>query len=206
MLTLYYSPGACSQAPHILMHETGIEHDAIRVDLRSKTLEDGSSYLQVNPKGAVPALRLDNGEVLTENAVVLQYLGDRAGSEVLPPVGELRRYRVLEWVNFITTELHKSFAPLFSPAASDETKRFFRDQIGKKLDYVEERIGDGPFLRGETLTLPDPYLFVMTTWADKLIGLSNWPNLTAFRERMLDRPSVRHVLRFEGLLKEEVAG
>jgi glutathione S-transferase len=188
------------------MHETGIEHDAIRVDLRSKTLEDGSSYLQVNPKGAVPALRLDNGEVLTENAVVLQYLGDRAGSEVLPPVGELRRYRVLEWVNFITTELHKSFAPLFSPAASDETKRFFRDQIGKKLDYVEERIGDGPFLRGETLTLPDPYLFVMTTWADKLIGLSNWPNLTAFRERMLDRPSVRHVLRFEGLLKEEVAG
>ena len=206
MLTLYYSPGACSQAPHILMHETGIEHDAIRVDLRSKTLEDGSSYLQVNPKGAVPALRLDNGEVLTENAVVLQYLGDRAGSEVLPPVGELRRYRVLEWVNFITTELHKSFAPLFSPAASDETKRFFRDQIGKKLDYVEQRIGDGPFLMGETLTLPDPYLFVMTTWADKLIGLSNWPNLTAFRERMLDRPSVRHVLRFEGLLKEEVAG
>lgn len=206
MLTLYYSPGACSQAPHILMHETGIEHDAIRVDLRSKTLEDGSSYLQVNPKGAVPALRLDNGEVLTENAVVLQYLGDRAGSEVLPPVGELRRYRVLEWVNFITTELHKSFAPLFSPAASDETKRFFRDQIGKKLDYVEQRIGDGPFLMGETLTLPDPYLFVMTTWADKLIGLNNWPNLTAFRERMLDRPSVRHVLRFEGLLKEEVAG
>ena len=119
MLTLYYSPGACSQAPHILMHETGIEHDAIRVDLRSKTLEDGSSYLQVNPKGAVPALRLDNSEVLTENAVVLQYLGDRAGSEVLPPVGELRRYRVLEWVNFITTELHKSFAPLFSPSASD---------------------------------------------------------------------------------------
>ena len=206
MLTLYYSPGACSQAPHILMHETGIEHDAIRVDLRSKTLEDGSSYLQVNPKGAVPALRLDNGEVLTENAVVLQYLGDRAGSDVLPPVGELRRYRVLEWVNFITTELHKSFAPLFSPVAGDETKRFFRDQIGKKLDYVEQRIGDGPFLMSETLTLPDPYLFVMTAWADKLIGLSNWPNLTAFRERMLDRPSVRHVLKFEGLLKEEVAG
>ena len=206
MLTLYYSPGACSQAPHILMHETGIEHDAIRVDLRSKTLEDGSSYLQVNPKGAVPALRLDNGEVLTENAVVLQYLGDRADSDVLPPVGELRRYRVLEWVNFITTELHKSFAPLFSPAAGDETKRYFRDQIGKKLDYVEQRIGDGPFLMGETLTLPDPYLFVMTAWADKLIGLSNWPNLTAFRERMLDRPSVRHVLKFEGLLKEEVAG
>lgn len=204
MLTLYYSPGACSQAPHILMHELGIEHDAVKVNLPSKTLDDGSSYLQVNPKGAVPALMLDNGEVLTENAVVLQYLGDRAGS--LPPVGDLQRYRVLEWVNFITTELHKSFSPLFSQEAGDETKRFFREQIAKRLDYVERRIGAGPFVMGETLTLPDPYLFVITGWADGLIGLNNWPNLTAFRERMLQRPWVRHVLRFEGLLQEEAAG
>src|SRR5688500_1078749 len=115
-MKLYYSPGACSQAPHILLHETGFAHDAARVDLRSKTVEDGRSYLQVNPKGSVPALQLDNGEVLTENAVILQYLGDRAGgSDILPPPGDFRRYRVLEWVNFITTELHKSFAPLFKP-------------------------------------------------------------------------------------------
>ena len=204
MVTLYYSPGACSQAPHILLHETDIEHDAAKVNLRSKTLEDGSSYLQVNPKGAVPALRLKNGEVLTENAVVLQYLGDRSG--MLPPPGELRRYRVLELVNFITTELHKSFSPLFDPAAGDETKHYFREHIAKRLDHIEDRLGSGPFLMGETLTLPDPYLFVISGWADKLIGLDNWPNISAFRTRMLERPAVRHVLKFEGLLKEEVAG
>jgi glutathione S-transferase len=206
VVILYYSPGACSQAPHILMHETGIEHDAVKVDLRSKMLEDGSSYLQVNPKGSVPALRLDDGEVLTENAVVLQYLGDRAGSDVLPPVGDFRRYRVLEMVNFITTELHKRFSPLFDRSAGEETRRYYREHIAKRLDHVEGRLGEGPFLMGETLTLPDPYLFVISGWADMKIGLNNWPNITAFRERMLQRPAVRHVLRFEGLLKEELAG
>jgi glutathione S-transferase len=205
-MKLYYSPAACSQAPHILLHEIGLSHDAAKVDLRSKMVEDGRSYLQVNPKGSVPALELNNGEVLTENAIVLQYLGDRAGSDVLPPVGDFRRYRVLEMVNFITTELHKSFAPLFKPNAGEETKRFFRDVIRQRLDYAEKRIGEGPFLFGETLTIADPYLFVISGWTDKLIGLTNWPNLTAFREHMLRRPSVRHVLRFEGLLQEEAAG
>jgi len=205
-MNLYYSPGACSQAPHILLHEIGLSHDAVKVDLRSKMVEDGRSYLQVNPKGAVPALELNNGEVLTENAIVLQYLGDRAGSDVLPPVGDFRRYRVLEMVNFITTELHKSFAPLFKPNASEETKHFYRDLIRERLDYAEKRIGEGPFLFGDTLTIADPYLFVISGWTDKMIGLTNWPNLTAFREQMLRRPSVRHVLRFEGLLQEEPAG
>ena len=205
-MNLYYSPGACSQAPHILLHEIGLSHDAVKVDLRSKMVEDGRSYLQVNPKGAVPALELNNGEVLTENAIVLQYLGDRAGSDVLPPVGDFRRYRVLEMVNFITTELHKSFAPLFKPNASEETKHFYRDLIRERLDYAEKRIGEGPFLFGDTLTIADPYLFVISGWTDKMIGLTNWPNLTAFREHMLRRPSVRHVLRFEGLLEEEPAG
>jgi glutathione S-transferase len=206
-MLLYYSPGACSQAPHILLHEIGLSHDAARVDLRAKTLEDGSSYLEVNAKGSVPALRIESGDVLTENAVILQYLGDRAGGhDVLPPLGDFRRYRVLEWVNLITTELHKSFSPLFSPAASDETKAFFRENIAKKFDYVDARLGSGPFLCGDTLTIADPYLFVMTGWADKLIGLGKWPNLVAFRERMLGRPSVRNVLRFEGLLQDETAG
>jgi glutathione S-transferase len=206
-MKLYYSPGACSQAPHILLHEIGLDHDAARVNLKSKTLEDGSSYLQVNPKGSVPALELDSGDVLTENAVILQYLGDRSSvGEVLPPLGQFRRYRVLEWVNFITTELHKSFAPLFNSEAGDETKALFRDGIARKLDYVEGQLGSGPFLCGDTLTIADPYLFVISGWAEAMIGLDRWPNLAAFRERMLERPSVRHVLRFEGLLKEEVAG
>jgi glutathione S-transferase len=206
-MKLYYSPGACSQAPHILLHEIGLDHDATRVDLKAKTLQDGGDYLKVNPKGAVPALQLNSGEVLTENAVVLQYLGDRASwPEVLPPLGDFRRYRVLEMVNFITTELHKSFAPLFKEGASDETKTFFRQIIADRLDLVEARLGNGPFLFGDDLTLPDPYLFVITGWAEKFMGLEQWPNLRAFRERMMQRPSVRHVLRFEGLLEEEVAG
>ena len=207
-MILYYAPGACSQAPHILLHEIGLTHDAARVDLRAKKLEDGSDYLTVNPKGAVPALQLDSGEVLTENAIVLQYLGDRAAwPEVLPPLGDFRRYRVLEMVNFITTELHKSFAPLFKPNASDDTKGFFRDIIADHLTYIDGRLGSGPYLFGEDITLPDPYLFVITGWTEKVLGgLERWPNLQRFRERMMERPAVRHVLRFEGLLQEEPAG
>ena len=205
-MKLYYSPGACSQAPHIILHEIGLEHDAERVDLHAKTLEDGSDYLAVNPKGAVPALELDSGEVLTENAVILQYLGDRAAwPEVLPPLGQFRRYRVLELLNFITTELHKRFGFLFNPNATDEFKQFIITDLKKKLDYIDEKLGSGPFLMGEDLTLPDTYLFVIAGWTEKMIGLDQWHNLRAFRERMLKRDSVRHVLRFEGLLQDEPA-
>jgi glutathione S-transferase len=207
-MKLYYSPGACSQAPHILLHEIGLDHDAAGVDLKAKKLEDGSDYLKINPKGAVPALQLDSGEVLTENAVILQYLGDRANwPEVLPPMGDFRRYRVLETVNFITTELHKRFGMLFNPNAGDDTKRLVTDELGKKLDYIDQQLGDGPFLFGDDLTLPDAYLFVITGWAEKMLGgLDRWPNLKAFRARMMERPSVRNVLEFEGLLEAQPAG
>jgi len=206
-MKLYYSPGACSQAPHILLHEIGLVHDAERVDLKTKKLEDGSDYLKINPKGAVPALELDSGEVLTENAVILQYLGDRASwPEVLPPLGNFRRYRVLEMVNFITTELHKRFGFLFNPAASEETKQLVTTDLAKKLDYVDERLGDGPFLFGSDLTIPDVYLFVIAGWTEKFLGLDRWPHLKAFRERMMQREAVRHVMRFEGLLQDETAG
>jgi glutathione S-transferase len=205
-MKLYYATGACSQAPHILMHEIGLSHDAARVDLKSHTLEDGSSYYQVNPKGSVPALALDNGEVLTENAIILQYLGDRTSSDVLPPLGDFRRYRVLEMVNFITTELHKRYGFLFNREATVEFKEFVKRDVAKKLDWIDQRLGDGPYLFGADLTIADPYLFVMTRWTDKFIGLDRWPHLAFFRERILERPSVRHVLRFEGLLQEEPAG
>ena len=204
-MKLYYSPGACSQAPHILLHEIGLSHDAVRVDLKSHTLGDGISYYEVNPKGSVPALELENGEVLTENAIILQYLGDRAGNDVLPPVGDFRRYRVLEMVNFITTELHKRFGFLFNPEATDEMKQLVVRDVGVKLDYVDQRLGAGPFLFGDELTLPDVYLFVIASWAEKMIGLDRWPNLSAFRQRMLMRPAVRDVLQFEGLLQAQSA-
>jgi len=206
-MKLYYSPGACSQAPHILLHEIGLTHEAERVDLKTKRTEDGRDYLTVNPKGAVPALELDSGEVLTENAVILQYLGDRTGwPEVLPPMGDFRRYRVLEMVNFITTELHKRFSFLFNREATDEFKTFVKGDLAKKLSWMDERLGEGPFLMGNDLTLPDCYLFVMTRWADKMLGLDQWPNLQAFYQRMMQRNSVGHVLRFEGLLEAQPAG
>ncbi|QIK95447.1 glutathione transferase GstA [Sphingomonas sp. HDW15A] len=204
-MKLYYAPGACSQAPHIILHETGLSHEAVKVDLKQKRTEHGRDYREINPKGSVPALELDNGEVLTENAVVLQYLGDRTNlGEFLPSLGDFRRYRVLEWLNFITTELHKSFAPLFSPAAGDEVKSFMRKTIGERLDFVEAQF-TGPFLTGDDATLPDFYLFVITGWAEKMIGLDKWPKLAAFQSRMLERPAVRAVLRHEGLLQEEAA-
>jgi len=206
-MKLYYSPGACSQAAHIVLHETGFSHDSMSVDLRAKTLEDGSDYLRINPKGAVPALELENGEVLTENAVILQYLGDRSGStDLLPPLGDFRRYRVLEWLNFVATELHKGFAPLWNPASASEWKQATRDQLAKKFDYVEQQLGDRPFLTGNQFTIADAYLFVMLGWtAMHDIDIGRWPGLTAFQERAAKRPSVRQVLEFEGLVETETA-
>jgi glutathione S-transferase len=208
MMNLFYAPGACSQAPHIVLHETGLDHDSTRVDLRAKRTEHGDDYLAINPKGSVPALQLESGDVLTENAVILQYVADVAGaSDLLPPIGDFRRYRVLEWVNYITTELHKTFAPLFNPKAGDEVKAYGMEMAGQKFDYVDGRLGDGPYLMGETFTIADAYLFVITGWAGAVgLDLGRWPNLEAYRQRLMGRPSVRRVLEFEGLLKEEVAG
>lgn len=205
MMTLYYSKGACSQAPHIILHEAGFEHDSIRVDLKTKRTERDEDYLTVNPKGAVPALRLEDGQILTENAVVLQYLGDKAGGFLLPAVGDLRRYRVLEWLNFVATELHKGFGPFFKPVGED-TKQFARDLVSSKLDFVEGRIGENPYLLGETFTLPDPYLFVILGWTGLAgLDLGQWPKLREFRRRLEQRPSVRQVLEFEGLAPAEAA-
>lgn len=207
MLTLYYACGACSQAPHIILHEAGVHHDSIKVELPSKRTEDGRDYLAINPKGAVPALELDSGEILTENAVILQYIAQYAGDgTLLPGHGELERYRVLEWVNFITTELHKSFTPLFKPNASEETRTFFRELIAQKLDYVDRELGPGPCLRGESFTIADAYLFVILGWTGiHGIDLAQWPSLARFRERMMERASVRRVLEFEGFLQPEAA-
>lgn len=203
MMILYYAKGACSQAAHIILHEAGFDHDSIKVDLKTKQTERGEDFLAINPKGSVPALKLDNSEILTENAVILQYLGDKAGGFMLPAVGNLRRYRILEWLNFISTELHKSFGPFFKPVG-EETKQYARDLVASKLDYVEGRIGDRPFLMGETFTLPDAYLFVMLGWLGSArLEIDRWPRLQAYRERLERRPSIRQVLEFEGLVPAE---
>ncbi|HEY0164298.1 MAG TPA: glutathione transferase GstA [Sphingomicrobium sp.] len=207
MLKLYYAPGACSQAVHIALHEADIEHHSERVDLGAKQTASGADYWAINPKGAVPALDLGDGQVLTENAAILQFIGDLSGNAaLLPVVGDLRRYRVLEWLNFIATELHKGFGPLWNPASSEDSKQASRDVIAKKFDFAEKHLGNGPFLMGEAITVADPYLFVMTSWAGKHeIDLARWPGLVAFAQAMRERPAVQIVLRAEGLVEAEAA-
>ena len=204
-MKLYYSPGACSQAAHILLHETDLPHDSEAVDLRAHRTASGGEYYAVNPKGAVPALELDNGEVLTENGAVLQYIGDQARDDGLLPAGGIARYRVIEWLSYLGSDVHKSFSPLFNPTSSDETKQAARDTVGKKLDFLEGKLDGRDYLTGSSMSVADPYLFAMLGWTAPLgIDLSRWPNLTAFRKRMEQRPTVRTVMQAEGLVKEEV--
>ena len=202
-MKLYYAPGACSQAPHIVLREARLPFDLVKTDIRAKRTEDGRDYREVNPKGAVPALQLDGGVVLTENAAILQYAGDLAPeSGLLPPLGDFDRYRVIEWLNYVATEMHKGFGPLWNPTSTDELKETTRTLLGAKFDYLQQRIGDGPYLLGERFTLPDAYLFVVLNWTRiHQIDLSRWPGLTAFVKRVAERPAVQATLRAEGLAK-----
>jgi glutathione S-transferase len=200
-MKLYYTPGACSQAPHIALREAGLAFDLVKADIRAKKLEDGSSYLDINPKGAVPALGLDDGAVLTENAAILQYIGDQAPqSGLFPGAGDFQRYRVLEWLNYVATELHKGFGPLWNPTSPDSLKQATRELLAKKFDYVQEQLGERPYLLGERFTLPDAYLFVILGWTRiHGIDLSRWPGLSAYAARVAERPAVDATLRAEGL-------
>ena len=205
-MKLYYSPGACSQAAHILLHETGLPHDSEAVDIRPHRTASGGDYLAINPKGAVPALVIGD-EVLTENGAVLQYIGDKAGNETLLPGAGIERYRVIEWLAYLGSDVHKSFGPLFNPASSDEVKQAARDLVGKRFDYLEDKLEGQDYLAGSSMTVADPYLFAMLGWTGMHgLDLAKWPNLAALRQRMEQRPSVQAVLRAEGLVKEEVDG
>lgn len=200
-MKLYYTPGACSQAPHIALNEAGLQFDPVLVDLRAKKLPGGDDYFAVNPKGSVPALGLDDGEVLTENAAILQFIGDQApASGLLPQLGDFRRYRAIEWLNYIATELHKGFGPLWNPSSTPEAKDGARDLLAKKFDYVQQRLGDGPYLLGGAFTAPDAYLFVVLGWTRiHQIDLSRWPGLVAYVSRVSERPAVQATLQKEGL-------
>ena len=197
-MKLYYSPGACSQAAHILLHETGLPHDSEVVDIRSKRTASGADYLTINPKGAVPALMIGD-EVLTENGAVLQYIGDKAGNETLLPGAGMERYRVIEWLAYLGSDVHKSFGPLFDPASSEEVKAGARDMVAKKFDYLEQSLDGQDYLAGPSMTVADPYLFAMLGWTNLGIDLAKWPNLAALRKRIEERPSVQAVMKAEGL-------
>jgi glutathione S-transferase len=197
-MKLYYFPSACSQAPHIVLLETGLPFEKVLVDLRTKRLETGEDYLAINPKGAVPALALDDGSILTENAVVLQYIADLAPEAGLIPLcGTLERYRVLEWLNYIATELHKGFSPLFHPTG--EPRAHAIEAISARLDFVERALGAAPYLAGAPFTVADSYLFVILGWARVFhLDFARWPGLLALRERIAARPAVGAALKAEG--------
>jgi glutathione S-transferase len=201
-MKLYYAPGACSMAPHIALREAGIPFDLVKVDLVAKRTESGEDYKAINPKGAVPALGLDDGSVLTENAAILQYVADQGGGDLMPPMMSMKRYRVLEWLNYVATELHKGFGPLWNPATPADYKEATRQALAQKFDYLQAQIGDGPYLTGADFSIADAYAFVILNWTRVHdIDLSRWPGLAAFSGRVAQRPAVQDALRAEGLVK-----
>jgi glutathione S-transferase len=202
-MKLYYSPGACSLSPHIALLEAGLPYDLVKVDLRAKKLENGDDYLKVNPKGQVPALALDSGEVVTEGPVIVQMIADKASAKNLAPARDsAERYKLQEWLNYITTELHKNFGPMFSPVLADDAKAFFKDRLMGKFKYVESQLAGRDYVMGKQFTVADGYLFTMLAWADRLkFDLSAMPNLLAYKARVGARPKVQEALTREGLMK-----
>jgi glutathione S-transferase len=203
-MQLYFSPGACSLASHITLREAGLPFDLKRTDTKTKKLEDGSDYFAVNSKGSVPALRLDDGQVLTEGPAILQYLADqKPESRLVPKAGTMERYRVLEWLNFITSEVHKGFSPLFNPAADAKVKEYVTQNLEKKFDWLNKQLAGKQYLTGDAFTIADAYLFVVVNWSNVVgIDLGRWPALKDFQARVAARPKVQEALEAEGLLKK----
>jgi glutathione S-transferase len=202
-MKLYYTPGACSMAVHIALRETGQKFDLVKVDLRQHRTEGGEDYYAINPKGYVPALRLDDGAILTEDAVILQYLADRQPEAGLAPrAGTLERYRLMEWLNFISSEMHKTLGALFNPKITPEWKEDRIALFGRRCDYLVEALGNRPYLMGDRFTIADAYLFTILGWADYFkLDMGRWPLLQQYAGRIAARPAVRETMKAEGLIK-----
>ena len=198
-MKLYYSPGACSLSPHIALREGGFTFDLEKVDLRAKTTASGADFRAINPKGSVPAFVTDSGEVLTEGPAIVQYIADQApGTQLAPHAGTMERYRLIEWLNFITTELHKGFSPLFKPTTPDDYKPIAREQIEQRFDWVNGQLAEKQFLMGDHFTVADGYLFVILRWAKSMkFDLARWPALNTYFDRVAARPKVVEALEAE---------
>ena len=202
-MKLYYSPGACSLSPHIVLRESGLAFEPVLASTKTHKLQDGTDYYGINPKGYVPLLELDNGERLSEGPVIVQYIADQVPAKKLaPPAGTMARYRVQEWLNFVTSELHKGFSPLFNPAVPEEAKTVFRKKLVERFTWVDSQLAGKSFLLGEEFSVADAYLFTVASWAPHVgVDITGLANLAAFSSRMFARPAVQAAMKAEGLLK-----
>ncbi|MBI4988813.1 MAG: glutathione transferase GstA [Rhodocyclales bacterium] len=202
-MKLYYSPGACSLSPHIALREAGLAFETVKKELHSQTLEDGSDYRAINPKGYVPALVLDDGQILTEGPAIVQYIADLVpGKKLAPPAGTMERVRLQEWLNYITSEIHKTFSPLFNKKASEDWKAAARELLDRRIDIVAKALEGRAWLMGDAFTVADCYLFTVLNWANWVkVDLSRWPGLAEYLKRVAARPAVQAALKAEGLIK-----
>ncbi|MBV6416992.1 MAG: Glutathione S-transferase GST-6.0 [Steroidobacteraceae bacterium] len=201
-MKLYYSPGACSQAPHIAAHELGLPVETVKVDLRTHTLADGSDYYKVNPKGYVPLLVLADGTTLTEANVVLQYLADQKPGTLAPKFGTLERWKLTEMLAFLATEVHKGFSALWNPRTPAEVRAAAVERLGTRFALLSQTLAKQPFLMGDKFTIADAYFFVLLNWTNiHKVDLTPWPALKDYQARVAARPAVQATLKAEGLVK-----
>jgi len=199
-MKLYYSPGACSLSPHIVLHESGLKFEAVKVNLKDKTYK-GGDFKKVSPKGQVPLLELDNGEKLTEGVAIVQYIADqKPEAKLIPKAGTWDRYRCQEWLNFIATELHQGFHAFWVPSCPDQWKTTLKESLSKKFDFLSEHFKTNKFLMGNQFTVADAYLFTILSWAPHVnLDLSKWPKLMGFVEAVKTRPATVAAMKAEGL-------
>jgi glutathione S-transferase len=202
-MKLYYSPGACSLAPHIVLRESGLAFEPVLASTKTHQLADGTDYYTINPKGYVPLLELDSGERLSEGPAIVQYIADQVPDKQLaPPAGTMARYRLQEWLNFISTEVHKGFGAVFNPAMPEEGKAVMRERVGKRLKWVDAQLDGKPYLMGDAFSVADAYLFTVANWAQYTgVDISELKQLGAFQARVAARPAVQAAMQAEGLLK-----
>jgi glutathione S-transferase len=201
-MKLFYAPGACSLSPHIVLNEAGLSFDKVKVDTKSKAMA-GGDYRSVNPLGYVPALELDDGTVLTEGPAIVQWIADKVPDKKLAPAnGSLERTKLQAWLNFISTEVHKGFSPLFNPAMPDAAKQFFRERLATRFQHLDRHLADKDYLMGKAFSVADAYLFTVSNWAAHTgVDLSGFANVLAYRKRVAARPAVQAAMQAEGLVK-----
>ncbi len=202
-MKLYFSPGACSLSPHIVLQEAGLSFEKVRADTKTKIMDGGGDYKTVNPLGYVPALQLDDGTIITEGPAIVQYIADQVPAKKLaPPNGTLERTKLQSWLNFVTSELHKGFSPLFNPSMPDEAKKIFRDRLATRFAFLDKHFAGNDYLMGKDFSVADAYLFVVSNWAPRVdVDLSACTNVLAYRKRVGARPAVQAAMKAEGLIK-----